>query len=372
MKMESGRQESRSKMKYPYLIYSDVHFHNWSAFSEVLPNGLNSRLQTALNEYERAYDALFDAGGNQAFNAGDTFHVRGKIEPSVFNPVVTTTADIHCKYTELRTDAVPGNHDLEGKHADELGNAMQSLGNIEGYTVHTKVRLCGDVLMVPWFQDLDELRAILAHWSLDSTLGRAAERIDVIIHAPMNGVIKGIPDHGLEARELAAYGFRRIFCGHYHDYKVFEHGKVVSVGAAQHQTWGDPGSLAGFLLVYEDRIEHHATKAPLFVDLHHSEVADEHELAAAVKGNYVRFKTTSATEEEKRALDAELRGYGALGVNIITEGKKAVTRTGTTVSASKTLEASTGEYVENVLKPKYVPETQKLCAELLAQARSAA
>lgn len=359
-------------MKYPYLIYSDLHFHNWSAFATILPSGVNSRLQNALDEYVRANDALIDAGGSWAFNAGDTFHVRGKIEPSVFNPVVTTTTTLHMEYPELQTHAVPGNHDLEGKHADELGNAMQSLGSIDGYSVHTTVKLCGDVLMVPWYQDLDELRAILAHWSQEEVLGRAPERIDVIIHAPMNGVIKGIPDHGLEARELAAYGFRRIFCGHYHDHKVFEGGKVISVGAGQHQTWGDPGSLAGYLIVFEDSIVHYQTAAPLFVDLHHSEVADEHELAAAVKGNYVRFKVASMTEEEKRALDAELRGYGALGVNIITEGKKVVTRTGTTVSASKTLEASTGEYVENVLKPKYVPETQKLCADLLAQARSAA
>lgn len=362
-------------MEYPYLITSDQHCHNWSQFADTTPEGVNSRLAIILSELERAHVELHNAGGVHSFYAGDLFHVRGRIEPSVFNPTFETIKGLHLADPSLVTDAIPGNHDLEGKHANQLGNAMQQLGTIPNFNVRVEPTLTGDVLVIPWFQDLDDLRRILAQWSdcyLAAKAGYKVDKLDVIIHAPVNGVIAGIPEHGLNAEELAAYGFRRVFVGHYHDHRVFCDGKVISVGATTHQTWSDPGTKAGFLLVYEDRIEHFESMAPQFIDLHTSEVESDLELMALCAGNYVRLKTGPMTNAEKIKLEEDLRASGALGVNIITEAKKTVTRTGTSVAASKTLEASTAEYIATVLKPTHVEETQKLCADLISRARSAA
>lgn len=358
-------------MKYPYLITSDQHCHSWSQFAQIGADGKNTRLTAILDEMTRAYSALTEADGDTSFYAGDLFHVRGRIEPSVFNPTFNKIKALHSTYNEVTAVAIPGNHDLEGKHADELGNAMQQLGQIDRFKVCTRVERYGDVIVIPWFQDLGELRKTLercrdgAHYE-----GRLAQT-DVIIHAPVNGVMKGIPDHGLEAEELAAYGFRRVFAGHYHDHKVFCGGKVISVGATTHQTWNDPGTVAGFLLVYEDRVEHHESAAPKFIDLHDHEVGDAEELMALVGGNYVRFKIEAASEAEITDWRETIDNAGALGVIILTTKKATVSRTGTTASASKTLEASVAEFVANQLKPDHEPEVQRLCADLIAAARTA-
>jgi DNA repair exonuclease SbcCD nuclease subunit len=357
---------------YPYLITSDQHAHNWSQFAGVDEGGVNTRLQAILNEMTRAHGALLAEGGDTSFYGGDLFHVRGRIEPSVFNPTFETIKGIHTHTPGLKTYAIPGNHDLEGKNADALGNAMQALSSIEGFKVFTTPNLVGDVLVIPWFQDLNELRDRLADAAGAFKAAGRLDQTDVIIHAPVNGIIKGIPDHGLEASELAAYGFRRVFSGHYHDHKVMEDGKVISIGATTHQTWNDPGSLAGFLLVWPDRIEHVPTAAPLFIDLHDHEIEGEAELKALVAGNYVRFKVDDVTASEVEKWREDLKGAGALGSIILANKKKPdTTRTGTTVTASKSLEASVAEFVANQLKPADVVSVQKLCADLIAQARSA-
>lgn len=357
---------------YPYLITSDQHCHSWSQFAAILPNGINSRLQSILDEMVRAHEMLIAEGGDTSFYGGDLFHVRGRIEPSVFNPTFQTIEGIHAHAPGLKTYAIPGNHDLEGKNAEALGNAMQALSSIDGFKVFTRVERCGDVIVIPWFQDLNELRATLQRCADGAHYMGVLDQTDVIIHAPVNGVIKGIPDHGLEASELAAYGFRRVFSGHYHDHKVMEDGKVISIGATTHQTWNDPGSLAGFLLVWPDRIQHVRSEAPLFVDLHGHEIEGESELKALVAGNYVRFKVDDVTASEVEKWREDLKGAGALGSIILANKKKPdTTRTGTTVTASKSLEASVAEFVANQLKPADVVSVQKLCADLIAQARSA-
>ena len=298
--------------RYPYLITSDQHAHAWSQFSTVGTDGVNSRLNIILYELERAYQHLLDSEGDTAFFAGDLFHVRGKIEPSVFNPTVSCIADIHGR-NALHTVAIPGNHDLEGKEVSSLGNAMQQLENIDGVNVAVETTQCGDVIVIPWHQDLTSLRKELA--TLVKMIGPAnVANTDVIIHAPVNSVIKGIPDHGLEPDELAAYGFRRVFAGHFHDHKVFCDGKVISIGATTHQTWGDVGTKAGFILVYEDHIEHFESKAPKFIDLNLTPDAD-------IKGNYVRARLDDVSEKEIKKFRQELEEQGAAGINLIATKK---------------------------------------------------
>jgi DNA repair exonuclease SbcCD nuclease subunit len=362
-------------MKYPYLLSSDQHCHGWSLFAGTTPEGLNSRLAAILNEMKLGHAALKSQGGNLSVYAGDLFHVRGKIEPSVFNPTFDTIKGLHEADKDLVALAIPGNHDLEGRDASKLGNAMQQLDTIRGFNVATEPTRHGDVIVFPWYADLNDLRSALKAWAEDFAPAQRA-KVDVVIHAPVNGVIKGIPDHGLEAQELADLGFRRVFAGHYHNHQSFCDGKVFSIGASAHQTWSDPGTLAGFLLVYEDRVEHFESSAPKFMDLHSAnvEIGNEAELEMVVRGNYVRLKVEEATEAEIKQMRADLAEAGALGAVVIAANTKTktVSRTNTTVNASTTLEASVAEYVQKQLKPADLPEVQALCAELIAQAREEA
>lgn len=347
-------------MKYPYVISSDQHCHAWSAFAKVSENGYNSRLDMILQEISRSYAILDGLGGDTMFLAGDLFHQRGEIKPSVFNPTHTTFENAANSYPHISTFAIPGNHDLEGNEASSLGNAMQALSAIETFNAYVEPTLVGDVLVFPWYADLNKLRQAMRD--------RADPSKDALIHAPVNGVIKGIPNHGLEADELASMGYRRVFAGHYHDHRVMEGGKVVSIGATTHQTWSDPGTKAGFLIVYEDRIEHIPTAAPLFVDLDLSRIEDEHHLADLVAGNYARVKLTDVTDKEINLWRADLTKAGALGsIVLATKRTTATARTGAAAKSAVSLAASVEHFVRNDLKPLLADDVSKEAQSILSE-----
>lgn len=322
-------------MSTPYALVSDVHCHSWSQFSKVDADGVNSRLRAILDELMRAARELKKAGGTVLRVAGDLFHVRGNIAPSVFNPTFECFKQIAAMGIDV--EIIPGNHDLEGNNTDALGNAMQQLLLIDGCHVVIKPENTDDyqTVMVPWIEDLDELRAVAKRM--------ADPDKDLIIHAPLNGVIKGIPDHGLDPEELAQLGYRRVFCGHYHNHKEFTDG-VYSIGATTHQTWSDPGTQAGFLLVYPDRVEFHPTHAPRFVNI------DKHaDIGPHVKGNYCRLRFKDADEDSIKKAREELQNNGAAGIVDHSTKKRAVTR-GVATATNVTLEVSVVNYVDQHLK----------------------
>lgn len=353
-------------MAGPYALLSDQHLHNWSAFATPLPSGINSRLQIILDELVRAADELQGAGGDTMVFAGDLFHVRGSIDPSVLNPALDTISAILDRGVKIV--AIPGNHDLKSKETTELGNAIQSLGKLDGFTVITEPQIVEasgrPVAMIPWHATCDGLRgAVRALQSAYTDI----DEVDLVIHAPVNGVIMGIPDHGFDASELADFGFRRAFAGHYHDHKSFA-GGVYSIGASTHQTWSDIGTRAGFLLV-DDFVTYRASHAPKFVEI--TDDTDEAEIPLIVDGNYVRVRFETITPAAEKELRAELEGMNARGVVIQATRAPAVTRTGATVKTGATLEASVGDYIVGLAHPKQA-SVVSLCNDILSRARAAA
>lgn len=352
----------------PYLLSSDQHAHDWSAFSVINENGVNSRLQIILDEFSRSVDHLIEEGGDTFVMAGDLFHVRGSVKPSVLNPVSELFETI-CRDKGVNVLCLAGNHDLSGKDADEIGNAMQVLGMIEGFTpiVSPKVTFKKHKLCIfPWYSELDALRE-----KMNKAVSKISEAdlnpsdFDAVIHAPLNGVLKGLPDTGFDPAELSSIGFRRVFVGHFHNHKSFEGGKVYSVGATTHQTWNDPGSRAGYCMVYPDRVDFIPSSAPSFVDIKSAADVDE----MTVSGNYVRLKLEDVTEAEIKTFRDELESLGAKGVNIIATKKTEATREAS-ISSGASLEQSVAEYIEKDSGFSAEKELQKVCAEILTEARS--
>lgn len=347
-------------MKYPYLLISDTHNHAWDAFSHVNQHGVNSRLEIILQESERAADTLQKAGGNYMFHAGDLFHVRGSIPPSVLNPTLDLYRSITGNGVEVRI--LSGNHDLEGQEATEVGSAVTALTYVGAVlTPGQMVGEEGDIAWVNWHSTIDGLKKTIDEWRPKHE--RAS--FDLIIHAPVDKVIPGIPDHGLSAEDLAELGFRRVFAGHYHNHKDFGNG-VYSIGALTHQTWGDVGSKAGFLLVYEDRVEFHASHAPQFIDL--PDDVEEEDLLAIVDGNYVRAKLAAPTTGEVEGLRKLLLDNGAKGVLITSVSTAGTTAKREVVDKMDSLEVSVGKYAET----KRGKELAAACLDILSSVRGAA
>lgn len=341
----------------PYGLMADVHLHNWSAFSSVDKEGRNTRLVGLLGEFVRCCCEVSKAGGDTVYIAGDVFHVRGNIAPSVLNPALDTIKAA----TELgvKVVVIPGNHDLEGKHSNRLGAAVTALESVGASVIHKATEIDG-MFLVPWVESLEDLMN-----DLHSVRFEHRPDMDVLIHAPIDGVIVGL-NSGLDPKELSSLGYRRIFAGHYHNHKDFGNG-VFSIGALAHHSWSDVGSKAGFLIV-GDEVRWMKSHLPEFIDI--TEKTDIDDLPLLVEGNFVRAKTESAKMADIESLRAELNEMGAKGVVIQNVKKPTAAREGAvaaSVSAGASIETSVAEYIKGQ-SFENAEDIQALCIEILAEA----
>lgn len=351
-------------MQKPYGIISDTHHHAWSAFSTTLPSGVNSRLQEILDETLRCAMEVGKAGGDTLVHAGDLFHVRGSVAPSVLNP----TLALYKKLNEMGFKVIinAGNHDLEGRDANDLGSAITSLKEV-GCTVVNEPTVFEKIglMLVPYIGKVADLKA-----QLDKATTRDVSNFDLILHAGIDGVIKGLPNHGLDADYLAKLGFRRVFSGHYHHHKELVRHKVWSIGALTHQTWGDIGTKAGFLVVYpEGQVRYSASHAPSFVEIDATVNPDD--IPLIIDGNYVRAKVFSSKTKDIEELRTFLLNSGAKGVTIISQPATGHTRVGSTIKAGASLEASVSDYIKGGSFGR-AAELTALCGDILKEAREAA
>jgi DNA repair exonuclease SbcCD nuclease subunit len=355
-------------MKKPYALMADLHLHNWSAFSQTEENGINNRLNILLNEIKRAGQMLLDAGGRVLVIAGDVFHVRGSISPSVLNPTLDTFAGLRADGIEVFI--LPGNHDLEHKSASRLSSAVTALEGAGCVIVNRSLiwqNEDGRFAMLPWHENIADLKKAIKEVTEDIEDGgfRVAD-YDLIIHAPIDGVIVGLPDHGLAPEDLASYGFKRVFSGHYHNHKQFP-GGVFSIGALAHHTWSDVGSAAGFLLVHDNMTLYSASHAPSFIDLRPG--VDPDEIPLMVDGHYVRVKTPVTTTTAVNAIRNELNEYGARGVVIQAVKEPELKRSGD-VTAKISAGASLNESVADFIKSQsfeHSDEVTKAALKILSE-----
>lgn len=309
------------------VLISDTHNHNWSVFSKTLPTGINNRLQYILDETWRAASVAKELGASALIHTGDIFHVRGSVAPSVLNP----TVDLYARIVNdlgLHVYLLAGNHDLEGKNATSLGNAGEALAGV-GVAVISSVYADerNKRLFIPYFDSCDAVRSAINDFIAKKS-GDVAEIAEwtLYLHAPLNGVLAGLPDHGFSPVELEMFGFKHVFCGHYHNHKTFD--GVTSVGAITHQTFSDICSRAGFVMFDREKNEvtHYTSNAPRFTDF--DETWDDLEMVDQVAGNYVRVRLSSATNDEIESFRKELEEMGAAGVQIVHVPKVEVSREG--------------------------------------------
>ncbi|MPS48479.1 metallophosphoesterase family protein [Methylobacillus sp.] len=346
----------------PWLILSDLHLHNWQSFSRHLESGINNRLAGLLSEIRRAADELKARGGDTIYLAGDIYHVRGSVAPSVVNPTEELFQQLIAEGFKVR--AISGNHDLEGKHSSELGSSVTSLEKL-GVTVCHRLEVFDDdkVVMIPWFDKLDDLRA-----EAQKIASSVRAEYDLIIHAPLNGIITGLPDHGLSTQEVQSWGYRNVFIGHHHNHKEAGPG-VWSIGALAHHTWSDVDSKAGFVIVEDgNKVNWLSSHLPKFVDIVAEMSAVEAELSA--DGNYVRIKIIDNKNTTVEQVREWMTNCGAVGV-VIQPFKQAVTQRDAAVthsiSAGASIEQSVSDFVKASFDPSLVEEINLGSQKVLAR-----
>ena len=147
----------------PYALFADVHFHKWNTFSTINEDGLNSRFAGLLTEVRRGAAEVSKRGGNLLIFAGDLFHVRGSVSPSVLNPVMDMFKAL--TYEGFEIVILAGNHDLEGKNSDRIGSAVTALEGVGCAVINDSVDAWVDfdvaetkIMCLPWHESIDDLK----------------------------------------------------------------------------------------------------------------------------------------------------------------------------------------------------------------------
>lgn len=365
-------------MNVPYGVISDTHNHNWNAFSDTTAGGINSRLQWTLNETKRAALEVKASGGKRLYHGGDLFHVRGSVAPSVLNP----TLDLYKEIVEeigIEIRILAGNHDLEFREANRNGSAVTALEGIGCKIVNGPTLFLDDrVAMIPWIQNVDDLKVeiLKVKDKIESTCSpaplRSMERLynwTLMIHAPVDGVIPGLPSHGLNHAWLGSIGFKQVFSGHYHHHKAFDH-SIYSIGALTHNSWSDINSKAGFLIVDDAKVHWRQTHAPHFIEIDGS--MSESDIALQSANNYVRCTITAgAGQTEIEGVREFLLSNGALGVVILSQKKilEVEREEVSSIKAGASIETSIADYVSKLSIGDKSEDLSKLCLSILEQAR---
>lgn len=367
-------------MSIPFGLMADLHLHSWSSFSEILADGQNSRLFGLLNEIERCAVEVNKAGGNRICIAGDIFHVRGSLSPSVLN--ATSDRLIHiCREYGVGFDIIPGNHDLEGKESSRLSSAVTALGSIPNVRVINEPTYLKDsgVVMVPWIESIDKLKETISALGTGKMAKFFRKNTDLILHAPIDGVIKGLPSSGLSPEWLAETGFKRVFSGHYHNHRMMYDGSsgsfatdVYSIGALAHHTWSDIGTRAGYMLVRPNGVEWRKSHLPEFIDLSQLTDTPPEEIMFVVDQNYVRVKIEADKTKDVESARRELLDMGARAVIVQAQPKPPARADAgrATVAAGSSLEVSIAEYVAgssvSTENPKLAKSITAASLEILA------
>lgn len=358
-----------------YGLFSDPHYHNWSAFSKTTPNGLNSRLQLQCDATYQMAQKVAESGCKYLFCAGDTFHTKGVISPTVLYYVTQTFKSIKADFG-LQTVLIAGNHDLETDDSVFSANASASLEGVGVEIVCTKGVKTYDfgdtqVHLLSWRSKAAETLYDLKEFY--QMIKDDGKQHDVIVHVGINKVLHGLPDTGLDPEELKAIGYRNVFAGHYHNHKVLVNG-VTSIGALMHHNWGDVGSLAGFCIVNDDgTFQHYKTNSPEFME------ADTATSEESLSGNYVRFKAIVDSLSEEEAIKNELMSFKPAGLicNFIQRSslsKGTVTGISTAeTSAIDSVDTSVASYCKLLHEedPSFdLGSLTELCSVILAEAET--
>lgn len=316
----------------PFIILSDIHFHNWSAFSSINKDGVNERLQHQLDTFATYMETLLAAGGNCCVITGDVFHTRGKLAPSIINPVYTLFEEYTAR--GIKYFIIPGNHDLETKETTQLGNGLHFLSKIEGVTVFTEVTQVGDYIFMPWIDHKETF--------INTVDGLDAKGKVLFCHVGIDGVLDGI--QGKVGKAVLNKGFDAVFAGDYHNHKHLGD-NIYSVGHMCHHSFSDVGSKAGAILYRgKDDITFLENKVGTFCN--HYDDVDVH-------SHYVRIKDVFLTEEEAKQLKQELLDNGAWGV---TDNSSRVVakseRTTRTVDPTQELNVMLHNYISTIYSDK--------------------
>lgn len=237
-------------------VFSDCHAHPFSAYATVLPGGMNSRLADAVGCIDQIHDYCVDKGVDLVLFGGDMFHMRRSIPTQALNAVYNSMA----RFTSSRIPVfmIDGNHDQSDRRGTchSLYTFQTFLDVAQGpgwYTVHGKRGLPYCIMAVPYTENLELLREVVARPCPVSGPPKI-----FLGHLGIQGAKVGADfvytnPNDPSTSDLNMPAFDVGFLGHYHLHQQLPGGANFRyIGAPLQHNWGDSGQYRGFLVCDTD------------------------------------------------------------------------------------------------------------------------
>jgi DNA repair exonuclease SbcCD nuclease subunit len=277
------------------LIWSDLHAHTFSAYSTILPNGMNSRLADAISCVQQVREYALENDIQIVLFGGDLFHERRHINVQSFNAVYDEI--VKFKECGIQLIMLAGNHD----QADKAGSihslhAFQDIACVLGSSRWVGIPGNIVVLGIPYTED----KAEIASWA-SAKDARHKNRI-MLAHLGVQGAKVGADfvytnPHDPSVDDLKCSEFDQIFLGHYHMHQKIADNACYISSPLQHN-WGDQGQTRGFVVYDTDQgtYEHVELKAPKFIQVKESRLKNFKYL----EGNFIRITSNRVWDEEEK------------------------------------------------------------------------
>lgn len=237
-----------------YIVFSDLHAHEFTEFAKPDDEYINSRLANIVNAVKDIFSIARKEGRTVLF-AGDLFHARGSVRSEVFNFIFK----VFQENTDIPVIMIRGNHDASN-------NSLTSPSSIEPFSVFPNVHLVtqlehfdyhGDTITaVSYGDEHAEMKEFIKDNPADILLA----------HLGIEGA-KGAGYSKLEGAFTVADMYpennKVVLMGHYHRSQKFTD-NMLYVGNPVAQNFSDAGMPKG---AYTFEINNHTLQDLKFIDL---------------------------------------------------------------------------------------------------------
>ena len=297
------------------LVTADWHFHPFKAFSYIGPDGVNSRLADIARVWRWCLEQARKNDCEVMCVAGDLFHVRGQVKPSVANVVLRCVLEATQDYGLILV-LTAGNHDMEdfrgGPTAIDLFRGIPRVHVLRDTALDINgVKFLG----VSYRNDAEEFLRAAGELREKHEL-RPGKSI-VLCHQGLDeaSVEAGMPPTGLTVKKIKdVFGADvPVFLGHYH--RPYRSGEIVQVGAPIQHSFSSEGRSSGCWLYDTTEGSWHVENdfSPRFVTLH----GEPDIFESYSKGDFIRVVMPDAKEAERIAGESLKRGAGGVITQIV-------------------------------------------------------
>lgn len=297
------------------LVFTDLHVHKHKFGGVVTEEGKHTRLMDCVSVLDQTYQHMLSSNISYRFFCGDMFHVRGKLAPSILNPVIEHFSRVH-EEKAFKDFLLVGNHDME--HRTDGEHAMKALGELRGVHVLEdhgyRVVSSFDMFGLGWVAYEPDVKRLKEKVQAVAAMRRedGQEHLPQIflIHHGVDGAMPSIPNMGFAPKDLPHDDFDLIFCGDYHTHKELIPNKAWMVGSPLQHNFGDAGQRRGWMTFDTSpskTLFHENVRAPFFVNWQDGGVKP-----TVFKGNFARVRAED--EARLREMEGIALEAGALAV----------------------------------------------------------